>query len=126
MSEPLKITTQVIKDIPKKDIENWVDRVVMGVARETLDLTDSLGYFPRLTGLLQESAMVQGATQEKTNTYYLGARGAEYAPRVWEYGEGTKWTNPRTKPQWYVYTYEHFQNTILEDALKQAESELKE
>ena len=59
MSEPLKITPQVIKDIPKKDIENWEDRVVMGIARATLDLTDSLGYFPRLTGALQEASFVR-------------------------------------------------------------------
>lgn len=124
--EPLKIDVKVVKDIPKKEIANYVDKVVMGVARQTLDLTDSLGYFPRLTGALQEASMAQGVVQENHNTYYLGARGVNYAPRVWEMGEGTRWTNPRTKPQWYVYTYETYQNTIMENAIKQAESELKE
>jgi len=124
--EPLRISVEVVKDIPKKEISNYVDKVIMGVARHTLDLTDSLGFFPRLTGELQRASMAEGVVQEKPNTYYLGARGVSYAPRVWEMGEGTNWTNPNTKPQWYVYTYETYQNLIMEDAIKQAESELKE
>ena len=125
MEQPLKISVEVVKDIPKKEIANYVDKVIFGIARQVLDYTDSLGYFPRLTGNLQESAMAEGVVQEAKNTYYLGARGVNYAPRVWEMGEGTNWTNPRTKPQWYVYTYETYRNTITQEAIRQAESELK-
>lgn len=126
MEEPLTISVEIIKDIDHKLIENYEDKVLMGIARKTLDFTDDFGFFPRLSGDLEKASMAEGVVKDGYLSYYLGARGVYYAPYVWEMGEGTNWTNPNTKPQWYRYTYETYRNTIMQDAVKLAESEVKE
>ena len=82
-------------------------------------------HFPYLTGDLNRASMSEGVVQEVKGTYHLGAKGIEYAPKVWNYGSTTKWTNPNTLPQWYNSVYQKYQDTINDIALKNSEGELK-
>lgn len=113
------------KEIPIAQIKNWEDKVVYGIARKTLDFTNSGEHFPYLTGELARASMNEGVVTLGKSNYGLGARGVEYAPRVWTYGEGTNWTNKNTLPQWYMSVFEKYKNEILEDAIKSANSEVK-
>ena len=119
------ISFKVVKPMPVKEISNWEDKVVFGIARGVLDRTNSLHHFPYLTGELNRASMSEGVVQEMKGTYHLGARGVEYAPKVWKYGSNTHWTNPSTLPQWYNSVYAKYRDAINYDALRNAESELK-
>lgn len=113
------------REIPIAQIKKWEDRVVYGIARKTLDFTNSGEHFPYLTGELARASMNEGVVTLGNSNYGLGARGVEYAPRVWRYGEGTNWTNKNTIPQWYMGVFEKYRNEILEDAIKVANNEVK-
>ena len=125
MSDTYSISFKVIKPMPVKEIKEWEDVVVFGIARATLDFTNQRHHFPYLTGKLETASMDEGAVQETKGTYHLGARGVEYAPKVWNYGASTNWTNPNTLPKWYNATYNKYRNEINEAALKNAEKVLK-
>lgn len=125
MNDTFHISFKVVKPMPVKEISNWEDKVVYGIARTTLDFTNSMRHFPYLTGELQRASMSEGVVMETKGTYHLGARGVEYAPKVWNYGKNTNWTNKSTLPQWYKSTYNKYKDTINSIALKNAEGELK-
>ena len=125
MSGTFHISFEVVKPMPVKKISNWQDKVVFGIARATLDLTSGLHHFPYLTGELSRASMAEGVGQISKGTYYLGARGVEYAPKVWKYGYGTKWTNKNTLPQWYESVYKKYREFINDRAVKNAEGELR-
>lgn len=129
MSQKLKpifqISFEVLKSLSEEKVEAWEDKVVMGIARATLDITNVGHHFPYLTGELNRASMSEGVVKITNKTYGLGARGVEYAPKVWNYGQGTKWTNPNTYPQWYTTTYNKQRDSILEYALRGAEGELE-
>ena len=116
---------EIIKELPKDKINQWEDEVVYMISRKTLDFTDSNRHFPYLTGKLNEASMNEGVVKLGNKTYGLGARGVEYAPKVWNYGQNTNWTNKQTLPKWYVSVYEKYKNQINEIALKNAKGELK-
>ena len=124
-NDTFHISFKVVKPLPVTEISNWEDKVVYGIARATLDFTNSAHHFPYLTGELNRASMSEGVVQETKGTYHLGARGVSYAPAVWKYGQGTNWTNKQTLPQWYKSVYNKYRNTINEVALKGAEGELK-
>lgn len=115
----------VINDIPKEQISGWEDKVIYSVARKTLDFTDSGHHFPYLTGELNRASMSEGVLRLGDKEYGLGAKGVEYAPKVWQYGTGTKWTNPDTIPQWYMGVFEKYKSEIMEDAVNTAKRELE-
>lgn len=121
------IQCQVIinKELPKEQLKKWQDDVVYSIARKTLDFTNSGEHFPYLSGELNRASMSEGVIQVSRGTYGLGAKGVEYAPRVWQYGKGTRWTNKNTIPQWYLGVFEKYKTEILEDALKEANKDIK-
>lgn len=120
------IQTQVlvVKDIPKSEIKNFQDKVIMGIARKTLDFTNTQKHFPYLTGALNDASMGAGVMKLGYAEYGLGTDGTiNYAPYVWEMGRDGKnvnWTRKSTIPQWYVGVFEKYRNEILEDAIKNA------
>lgn len=117
----VEIEFKVIKDIDKKQIHEFCDLMIFECARITKDLTNSCGYFPRLTGNLQESSMSQEIRKEAEAVYCLDVPGgAEYAKYVWEMGEETHWTNKNTLPQWYYSVFEKYQNSIQQEAINNA------
>ena len=120
----ITVSVQIKKDLPIQKLKQWQDKVVYGIARATLDFTSSGQHFPYLTGELSRSSMAQGVVGSNS-TYYIGAQGVSYAPAVWKYGEGTNWTNPNTIPQWYMGVFGKYKSEILQNAIKNAESELR-
>ena len=122
MSYPVEII--IVKDLPVEQLKKWQDKVVFGMARATLDITNSSHYFPYRTGALNQGSMAMGVRGSNT-TYELGADGVSYAPRVWQFGDRTNWTNPSTLPQWYISAFDKHKIEIVQLAVKNAESELK-
>lgn len=125
MSDTFHISFKVVKPLPTKQISDWQDKVVDNIARTVLDFTNTMHHFPYLTGDLNRASMGEGVVKEAKGTYHLGAKGVEYAPKVWNYGSKTKWTNPSTLPQWYNTVYQKYKDTINDLALKNSEGELK-
>lgn len=123
----IQVSIEVLKPLPKDKIERWQDKVVYGMARATLDFTSSKQHFPYLTGELQKGSMATGVVTINKKTYGLDydRTTTTYAPRVWQYGEGTNWTNKSTLPQWYISVFDRYTNEIVDVAIKNAESELE-
>lgn len=119
-----QVEVKIVKDLPVEQLKKWEDKVVMGIARATLDITNSSHYFPYRSGALNQGSMAMGVRGSNA-TYELGATGVSYAPRVWQFGSNTKWTNPSTLPQWYISAFQKHRTEIIQLALKNAESELK-
>lgn len=125
MSQTFGVEFKVIKPLPTKEINNYMDQIVFGIARATLDFTNTGRHFPYLTGELNRSAMAEGVVKEADKSYHLGARGVDYAPKVWNYPQSTNWTNPSTYAQWYMTEYQRDENVIVQSAIKQAKGGLK-
>ena len=93
----INVKVEIPKELPVKELNQYIDDVVFNAARITLDLTNSKGHFPYLSGKLNRAAMAEGVRTLGNKTYGLGADGVEYAPAVWKYPQkGTNWTNPET------------------------------
>lgn len=120
-----QVEVKIVKDLPVKELSEYEDKVVFGIARATLDFTNSGRHFPYLTGALNRASMSEGVVKEADKNYHLGARGVDYAPKVWNYGAGTNWTNPSTYPQWYITEFNKDKNLIVQSAIRQALGGLK-
>lgn len=121
-NDTFKISFKVIKGMPITQIAKWEDNVVFGIARKVLDLTNTQHHFPYLTGKLNRASMSEGVGKIQPGEYYLGARGVEYAPKVWDY-KNVNWTNKKTLPQWYKSVYEKYNDIVLQDAINYAKKE---
>lgn len=113
-----------IKPMQRDKIPKYMDTVVHGAARMTLDMVNSAGHFPYLTGELARASMAEGVRKESDYTYFLGAAGVDYAPRVYDMPQRTNWTNPSTLAQWYDKEWQMNHATILSAAIKQADREV--
>ena len=117
----ISVDVEVIEDLPIDKIDRYVDLVVYGVARFTLDYTIAEHRFPYLTGNLERSAIAEGVRQESDKVYYLCAEGADYAVDVWNYPqETTNWTNPDTYSRWYATVYDNKREAINSYAINNA------
>lgn len=116
----IKVDVEIPRELPVRELNQYVDDVVFNVARITLDFTNSKQRFPYLTGELNRASMAEGVVSEGDKTYYLGAAGVDYAPDVWEYPQSTNWTNPNTYAQWYMTEYENEKERITSLAVENA------
>ena len=116
----ISVSVEIPRNLPIRELDRFTDLVVHGVARITLDFTNSKQRFPYLTGELNRASMAEGVVSEGNKTYHLGARGVDYAPDVWEYPQSTNWTNPNTYAQWYVTEYENEKELITNHAVSNA------
>lgn len=123
-NQGIQIETIIIKDIPVKEIENYMDKVVYGIARATLDFTNTGRHFPYRTGALNRASMSEGVVKEGYGSYHIGAQGIDYAPKVWNY-RNVNWTNKSTYPQWYITEFQHDKNVIVQSAIKTVVGGLK-
>lgn len=121
----ISVKVEIPRELPVKELDHYVDQVVFGIARITLDYTNSKQHFPYLTGELQRASMAEGVVSEGNKTYHLGAAGVDYAPDVWEYPQDTNWTNPNTYAQWYVKEYQNEKELITNQAVSNATKGLK-
>lgn len=117
----INVKVETPKELPVKELNQYIDDVVFNTARITLDLTNSKGHFPYLTGELNRAAMAEGVRTLGNKTYGLGADGVEYAPAVWKYPQkGTNWTNPETYAQWYMTEFKNDKELIMSRAIESA------
>ncbi len=116
----IKVDVEIPRELPVRELNQYVDDVVFNVARITLDFTNSKQRFPYLTGELNRASMAEGVVSEGNKTYHLGAAGVAYAPDVWEYPQKTNWTNPNTYAQWYMTEYENEKEQITSLAVENA------
>lgn len=121
------VEVKIIKDLPVEQLRKWQDKVVYGMARQTLDFTNNKNYFPHLSGDLQRASMSAGVIDLGNMTYGLSYDEgvAYYTKYVWKMGEGTHWTNDNTLPKWYVSAFSRHKTEIVQLAIKNAESELR-
>lgn len=117
----ISVSASIPKTLPIKQLDTFIDKTVYGIARITLDYTNSKKHFPELTGDLKEASMAQGVTKDGKNSYWLGAdETVDYAGIVWEYPKDTHWTNQDTYPQWYVTEFEIEKDKIVKNAISNA------
>lgn len=121
----IKVDVEIVKDLPVRQINQYIDDVVFNAARITLDFTNSKRRFPYLTGELQKASMAEGVVKEKHATYHLGAAGVDYAPAVWKMKQNTNWTNPNTYAQWYITEFKNDKEVIMQQAVSNAKGKLK-
>lgn len=122
------VEVQILKDLPIDKINKYVDLVIYGIARNTLDYTMAENRFPYKTGNLQRSSMAQGVRQEQNGTYCLDIpENAQYAVFVWDMPqETTNWTNPDTYAKWYLTTFQNKKEVITQQAIDNAKRSINE
>lgn len=125
MGQTFGVEIHIVKPLDVKSINDYMDKCVSGIARATLDFTNTGHHFPYLTGNLNECSLSEGVVKEGFGSYHLGARGADYAPKVWNYSQSTNWTNPSTYAKWYITEFNKDKNVIVESAIRQAKGTLK-
>lgn len=125
MGQTFSVEIHIVKPLDVKSINDYMDKCVFGIARATLDFTNTGHHFPYLTGELNRASMSEGVIKEGFGTYHLGARGVDYAPKVWNYSQSTNWTNPSTYAQWYMTEFNKDKNVIVESAIRQAKGTLR-
>lgn len=116
----IKVEIDIPRQLPIRELDNYIDDVVFNTARITLDFTNSKQRFPYLTGELNRASMAEGVVSDGNKTYHLGASGVDYAPDVWEYPQGTNWTNPSTYAQWYMTEFANEKEQIMNLAVNNA------
>lgn len=117
----IKVEIDIPRQLPIRELDNYIDDVVFNTARVTLDFTNSKKRFPYLTGELNKASMAEGVVSDGNKTYHLGASGVDYAPIVWEYPQkGTNWTNPDTYAKWYMTEFENEKEQIMNQAVDNA------
>lgn len=116
----IKVEIDIPRQLPIRELDNYIDDVVFNTARVTLDFTNSKKRFPYLTGELNKASMAEGVVSDGNKTYHLGASGVDYAPDVWEYPQGTNWTNPSTYAKWYMTEFENEKEQIMNQAVNNA------
>lgn len=125
MGNIYSVEFEIIKPMPTKEINDYMDNIVHAIARATLDFTNTGHRFPYLTGELNRASMSEGVVKEGFATYHLGARGVDYAPKVWNYPQSTNWTNPSTYAQWYMSEFQKDRDIIVSSAIRQVKGGLK-
>jgi hypothetical protein len=116
----ISVSVEIPRELPVIELDNYIDLTIYNIARITLDYTNSKQRFPYLTGELNRASMAEGVVSEGNKTYHLGASGVDYAPDVWEYPQGTNWTNPNTYAQWYLTEYQNEKEAITSLAVNNA------
>lgn len=116
----IKVEIDIPRQLPIRELDNYIDDVVFNTARITLDFTNSKQRFPYLSGDLNRASMAEGVVSDGNKTYHLGASGVDYAPIVWEYPQKTNWTNPSTYAKWYMTEFENEKEQIMNLAVNNA------
>lgn len=116
----ISVSVEIPRELPVRELDNYIDLTIYNIARITLDYTNSKQRFPYLTGELNRASMAEGVVSEGNKTYHLGAAGVDYAPDVWGYPQGTNWTNPNTYAQWYLTEYKNEKEVITNLAVNNA------
>ena len=117
----MNIDVKWVKEIPKKQIDNFTDRVVYDVAVFTREYTKGTSAFPRLSGELERQEIA--APIVGTHKEYGLTSGVDYAKYVWKMKD-VSWTNKSTKPQWYYTEFKNDAEKIVNQAVNTALKEI--
>lgn len=117
----IEIEIDLVKPIPKEQLEKFEDRVIYNVAVNTREYTKSSDAYPYLSGELQRSEIA--APIVGSDKVYGLDRGVDYASAVYKY-ENAKWTNKKTQPHWYMTNFKNQGNTIIHNAVASALKEV--
>lgn len=109
---------KIVKKIPKKQFDEFQDKVIYNVARITLDRSSPT--IPWLTGHMYGDLYARGV-QGGNKVYTLGVEQTEYAIYVWNMGQNTNWTNKASKPKWFLAEFDTYKEIIIEQAVRRAE-----
>ena len=118
----MEVEIQMLKELPKRQIDLFEDKVVYNVAVMTRETTKQNKFYPHLTGELERQEIAE-PIQGNNKTYSL-LSGVDYAKYVWNY-KNAKWTNPQTQPQWYYSAFVKQKEIITNAAVIQALKEIK-
>ena len=112
----------IIKDIPKKQIDYFEDRVVYFTAIGTREYTKGKRAYPYLTGKLERAEVASPVTG--SNKEYNLLAGTNYAKYVYRM-KNPHWTNKSTLPQWYHTAFKARSKSIVSEAVVHSLKEIK-
>ena len=113
---------KIIKDIPKKQINQFEDRVVYFTAIGTREYTKGRRAYPYLTGNLERAEVASPVTG--SNKEYNLLAGTNYAKYVYRM-KNPNWTNKSTLPKWYHTAYKTRKKSIVMEAVSHSLKEIK-
>lgn len=116
------VNVQILKDIPKEQINKFKDRTVYNAVVATRELTKNNNSYPKRTGKLRDAEIMAPIIGAKCEYSLLA--GVNYATKVWTY-KNVHWTNPNTVPQWYYNVFKSHNSIILNEATTKALKEIK-
>jgi hypothetical protein len=117
----MNIEIKMVKEIPKKQIKIFEDKVVYDTAVLTREYTKGASAFPRLTGELDRQEIASSIVG--SNAEYGLTAGVDYARYVWKMKD-VDWTNKSTQPQWYFTTFKNHAEKIVNQAVSTALKEI--
>lgn len=113
---------KIIKDIPKKQIDQFEDRVVYFSAVGTREYTKGRRAYPYLTGKLERAEVASPVTgKDKEYNLLAGTNYAKYVYRM----KNPEWTNKSTLPQWYHTVFRTKSKSIVTEAVVHSLKEIK-
>ena len=114
----IKVSVSIPKEMPVKQLDNFIDKTVYNTARITLDRTAP--HIPRLSGDM-ERAIAGYGVRGHNKSYDLGYTSTNYAPIVWDYPQNTtNWTNPLSYSKWFITEFKNSKDKITRQAVNQA------
>lgn len=114
----IKVEVEMLKDLPIKELDRYIDYTVYNIARITLDWTAP--HIPRLSGDM-ERAIASYGVRGSNKEYTLGDNITDYSQIVWDYPQnGTNWTNPRSYSKWFITEFKNRKELIVQNAVNNA------
>lgn len=110
--------TKYTKKITKQQFDKFEDRVIYNIADIVLHRSSST--IPWLTGHMYGDIYARGV-KGQNKLYSLGVDDTEYAIYVWNMKPNTHWTNPSSKPRWFLEEFETYTELIINQAVKKSE-----
>ena len=118
----MNIKTKIVRELPKKDIDKYVDRTVYNIAALTLQYTDP--HIPVRSKHMYDDLYARGV-KGRNKRYNLGTDETDYAIYVWNMPKGTHWTNKQSYPQWFMTEFNNNKEKIVDQAISRAKAVLK-
>jgi hypothetical protein len=114
----VKVEVEMLKDLPIKELDRYIDYTVYNIARTTLDYTAP--HIPYLSGNM-ERAIASYGVRGSNKEYTLGDNITDYSLYVWNYPQSsTNWTNPRSYSKWFITEFKNRKELIVQNAVNNA------
>lgn len=113
----IKVKIEVPRKLPTKQLYQFTDRTVYNIAALTLEKTEP--HVPKRSQHMFNDIMARGV-KGADRTYTLGVNDTQYAKYVWDMPKGTRWTNPKSYPQWFITEFKNEKEKIVNQAVNRA------